>query len=281
MEPNFLSLQNQGVTHSGEHPFNANHHQTAATRPLHELFDQDQLLPSKHPLSSPVEDQKVESQVEPVKPSFWSWISSWWSKPTQEPQPLVPMPEGKVLHEKYLKQTQEIMSLMSESTIDEILGILHQAQLELEKENAIIAKKAVVNHEKAEQLKDKILEEVEEALKKDEKLAGYSKWISGGSFAVSLAGLTLLSGGALSPFTAGAQLVSVLSGTFGAYYQYRGNQDKAHYAELSHERQKHQSRMNEGTEWLTLIFERDSKIKERWIRAIKRQNSMMRIVLNK
>lgn len=288
---------------------------------LDQIFQQDRLKESNSasPIASP----------EPTQPSFWElFLSFFWKKPEVNKSAALPSPETEIkaaplkplsaipaidkpegtsftwtpsTDVKEAKQTvslswvKEGLSLMSSSTIEALMFIILRRQLESEKENAEAVEKTFTNQEKAQQLKEKILEEVKEALAKDEKVAGYFKTAQALTIAAGVVSAMAIAivfapagagigaaGTALIKY--GAATLTLINGfktALETYFQTKGSENKASFERARHASKIHEFRMEELHQHIMAVAETDSSFKEALLQETKRVNKMLRSMLQK
>lgn len=258
--------------------------------------------------------------VEKKNLSFWDKFSSYWWPPKSAPVPereeapkekpiyftpvleapplspseydeinnLPPLPK-KFSASLKMKESELIegLSLMSSKTLEEVMFIIMQGQIELEKENANTAEKTFIQYHEAKKLHDKVVEKVKETLKKDEKLAGYfntgkkialaSSFICAmASFGASIPVMAMIA----SYGPAAAAAAAALTGS-SAYFERQFKEDKAKHEELGHTSKRTDERLDEICNRLGSIAETDNAFKERLTQFIKKFNTMTLSVIKK
>ncbi len=304
------------------------HDPKPACQTLDQIFQQDRL---KEPLAS-----AAAAAAAPAKPSFWEYLLSCFSFPWKKleantnkgsglpgletgiqvpplkplnPIPEIEKPEGIPFtwtpsknvkesdQEVSLPWVKEGLNLTSSSTIEQVIFLILKSQLELEKEIAEMAETTFKHQEMALQLKEKILEQVKEALEKDEKVAGYFKTaerltiaagiLSTVAIAVIFAPPTLFGAGAAmisgfaTGFLKGSALVIGFKTALEAYFKQTANQNKASFQNVRHERMTHQVRMDEIHQHLISVSESNNSFRELWAKEIKRIDKIIRLILQK
>lgn len=272
-------------------------------------------------------DQKII--LEEKSPTFWDKFTSWLTQNELDPkvssmpatqaetvkkaEPISPIPVLEapekmpselqtatlppVISKKTSRQTfspnevMEAVSLMSQHTVDEVMAIVLKGQLELEKENAEVAENTLTKYQNIKKLKQKVLEEVRDAIAKDEKILSYCK--SAQNVALVASVVCSIVAGAVSfgiltapvfgliastgPIAA-AFLTGVSSGGK-AYSQRRLNEDKATHDTYSHQETMTDNRLEEARERLMGVAEADQVFKERLVQLLKRSAKMRQIIL--
>jgi hypothetical protein len=184
---------------------------------------------------------------------------------------------------------------MSDRTLEEVMFIIIKAQLELEKESAHVAEGTFSNYQDFRKLQDKILQDVKDALVKDQQVMNVLKNIQNAAFAASfVCGLVAatVSFGFVAPVgialtlttvvapTAAAGLTGLTTGSK-AFYQRRLNEDKAKHAEINHQDEYYAGLINDTRERIVSIAESDNSFKERLIQLLKRLQRMCKLVSEK
>ncbi len=319
---------------------------------LHQSFDQDFL---DNPF---VEMSPITVELESKTASFWSKIFSWWYQPevkaqaspisssdvdlleVDEVEPISPVPvldepdclpadleaaklpsSSKKTTRKEKQTYQEIMealSLMSERTIEQIMYIILQAQIELEKENANVAEGTFSHYQDFQKFQEKTLDKIKDALEKDERVSRKLRFAQTLTFAASvICGIAFaaVSCGALAPAgaaigaavgsisaaagvaaqtafigsvafvakfgpTTAAAAVGVTGGLTG-WSQKRLNEDKAEHEKFKHQDQYYNQRLDDSREQLMGIAESDSVFKERLINLFRRFQKMCNLIAEK
>lgn len=298
------------------------HSSKAILQTLDQVLKKDCLKECLAP--SPVE------KVEAAQPSLWQRLCSFiWKKPemnkshalpsleteitTPPIKPLDPVPEIEEPEEIQFTWTpsmeiqqseqpislpwvKEGLKLIAPSTIEEILFIVLKGQLELQKDIAEVGEASFKNQEKAQLLKEKILEEVKEALARDEKIAGYFKtakvltivagFVATLAIAVTFAPLSggALLGGCVAGLKYAATTLGLLDGfktALEAYFNSTANQNKASFAQARHEGTVHQFRMDEMHKHLMNVAETNNSFRQSLLKETRRVDRTLRLILQK
>ena len=194
----------------------------------------------------------------------------------------------------------EAASTLSQHTIEEIMCIVMKGQIELEKENALVAENTLEKYQHIKKLREGVLDEIKDALAKDEKFLQYCKNAQNvAALAAFFCGIATaaVSFGVLAPLGAGAafSVVSALA-TYGpvvtacfmgvttgskAYSQRRLNEDMAQHEQFNHQDKYTGDRIEDARERLMAAAEADQVFKERLILHAKRLSKMIQLVMKK
>jgi len=331
-------------------PFNAEgNEKNHSGAGLHQVFKDDCVGAKAKTSQAPFVEEKA--------PSFWIRIYAWFnnlgteeidplssSMPADalkqpEPVDLLPLldPPEKIpadlenallppaAKNKSSRQTLtssevvEAASLMSQRTIEEIMCIIMKGQIELEKENALVAESTFTKYQNIKKLREKVLEEIKDALIKDEQVLKKCKTVQNvalvASFICGIAAAAV-SFGALAPagaalgglvgalagatagnlasagfLFAGTQLATygpvVAAGLTGlatgakAYSKRRLNEDQGNHEQFSHQDKYTSDRIEDAQERLMTVADADQVFKESLIQIIKRLNKMTQLVMQK
>lgn len=294
--------------------------------------------------------------MEEKAPSFWSRISSWFNQVDPEAEssltsssktelkqaePVSLLPELDApdvmppeLERAFLpppakskssRQTlspaelSEAASLMSDRTIEEIVNIIMIGQIELEKENALVADNTFTKFQDIKKVREKVLDKIKDAMMKDEKILGHCKsaqnvalvasFVCGLAFGAYSLGLLAPVGGFVGALVgslagnlagniAGGGIIYVGStlATYGpvvtagltgvaagskAYSQRKFNVDKGEHEQFRHMDKYTNDRVEDIQGWLTGVMEADQVFKERLVQLLKRFSKMIQLVMQK
>lgn len=196
------------------------------------------------------------------------------------------------------EQFETALSLMSNRTIEQIMAIILKAQLVLEQENAEVAATTHDKYEAFKTMNQKLLEEIKDALVRDEKVAGYLKTSQNIALCASLicgmAAVAVTSnalpflenfggpGKAAASFiqglsTIGAAVSGLLTGVATgskAYFDSRKKEDDAKRTHYSHKDKTYADYLDDARERLMVTAEADQFFKERLINQAKRIRKM-------
>lgn len=186
----------------------------------------------------------------------------------------------------------ETIASLKDKTIDEIVAIVMQEQMELEKENALVAENTLSTYQKYKKLHENTLPKIKEALSKDEKVLAHCKTAQNvavvascicGALAATVTFGVFAPVGILATIAAygpvaAAALVGIGSGAR-AYSERRLDEDKADFMKFNHQDKLTLERMEEAKEHLQRISESDQAFKETFLKQIKSLNKMTRLVL--
>lgn len=269
--------------------------------------------------------------LEEKAPSFWSRISSWFNQVDPEAEssltsssktelkqaePVSLLPELDApdvmppeLERAFLpppakskssRQTlspaelSEAASLMSDRTIEEIVNIIMIGQIELEKENALVADNTFTKFQDIKKVREKVLEKIKDALMKDEKVLGWCKSAQNAALVASfVCGLFTVGAafGLAGPYgiiplissygsITAAGLTGLAAGSK-AYSQQKMNVDKGEHEQYNHLNKYTNDRIEDIQGWLTGVMEADQVFKERLVQLLKRFSKMIQLVMQK
>lgn len=305
-------------------PFDAEGNEyTPSGNTLHQLFQNDCVGQKKKNTPAVALEEKV--------PSFWSRFTSWFNQvdpgaessltsssktELKQAEPISLLPEldapdvmppelerailRPVTKSKSSRQTlsqaelSEAAALMSDRSIEEIVNIVMIGQIELEKENAIVAENTFTKFQDIKKVREKVLEKIKDVLLKDEKVLGYCKSAQNvalvASFVCGLATVGVAFGIA-GPFAilpllstygsiAAAGLTGLAAGSK-AYSQRKFNEDKGEHEQFNHLDKYTNDRIEDIQGWLNSVSETDQVFKERLIQMLKRFSKMIQLVMQK
>ncbi len=209
------------------------------------------------------------------------------------------------------QQLVEGLSLMSEHSIQRIIEIILKVQLELEKENALVAEESYSKFQQLKKIKEAMLQEIKDVLEKDERIAGYlgsaQKLAIAASVICGLAAASI-SFGLLTPAgtAIGALLGVAIANTFvatvtllgstgtavsagltglatgsKAYFDRRTKEDQAKHTISEHLDKHYSDLVDETRSHLEGIANMDGDFKERLIYLLKRFAKIGKLVLEK
>lgn len=188
-----------------------------------------------------------------------------------------------------LEQLGEATALMSDETISNIMQIILRAQFELENETAVTQESTFAHYRKLKDAQIKILQEVKDALVKDERVASYLGTAQNIAMAATFVCQVATATGWLNTLgpvattvilavTAGA--TALVSGTK-AFFNRRTDENKAQFSTISHHNQFLSQLNEESREHLVATAENDNAFKEKLIYLIRRLRKMNSIMLKK
>lgn len=281
-------------------------------------------------------DSLSAKQETPSSPSLWNRFSAWWNgssspvtaatplqeavKPLSATPPLEP-PTASLIQDKLppsptapkwkLTSIEEGIAQMSQHSIDAILFIISEAQLDLEKEHAKIAETTHTKYIAFQQAQQKILHEIKDVLLKDEKVLNYFKTAQNVTLAAAtIAGLAAAATamGVLVPATAlvgatcgaaaemifwnaatimattGSAAAAGMSGltTAGKLYA----ETSANARRAAHERHQHRDRYLDGClensrNRLGGIHENSTSFQDLWLQQLKRLDVLRKMILKR
>jgi hypothetical protein len=297
-----------------------------ATPTLQDVFAQDSM--EKKAKVNPV------LGLEASAPSFWSRLASWFSvadadvsTPTEAPKvvankPIELLPELEIpedyppeLEDAFLTpppqskrarkamtqhELDDIIALLSDKTIEEIMSIVVCSQMELDKENANVVQDTFQKYQNIRKLQDKVLEQIKDALEKDQNFLSKCQTAQSIAIAASfISGIAVVA--AASPLlavVAPAVIFSAIAGVaaYGpaaaatatglatasrAYSQRRLNEDQAKHDKYSHHDKSLSNRIDEACERLMTTAETDEAFKETMMKLLKRMSRMNQLVIQK
>jgi hypothetical protein len=182
------------------------------------------------------------------------------------------------------KQLSEGLLLMSKHTIEQIMMIICKAQIELERENAKIAEGSFSKYQEFKKLQEKVLEEIKDALVKDEKIVNIFNIAQIALLASFVCGLLAAAstGGLIAPLQAAATATfTALATASKAYFERQLNVDKAKHEQYNHQDKYFDDRIEDTRQQLIAIADTDSAFKERLINQLKRYRKMMQLLSEK
>jgi|GEM_PF-2794128 len=253
-------------------------------------FKETELVAPASPSSTPLMTSLETSTLEPIHPT--PTLEAPDSIPTDLEVARFSPPSPKIQKNRSsVTEIEEALALMSDQTIESIMFILAKAQIELEKENAHVAEGTFAKYVDFQKLQQKVLQEIKDALMKDERIAQKLKYthnvVAAATLLAGLAGAVIVFGispPAIVSYLANGPAIAVanaLSLSAKAYFQYRFNQDKAKHEEYNHRDKYYNDRLDDSRNRLIATAESDSAFKEHWIRFLKRSDKMRKIVLKK
>ncbi|CAF23835.1 hypothetical protein [Candidatus Protochlamydia amoebophila] len=188
------------------------------------------------------------------------------------------------------------LAQMESKTIDQVMAIVLKAQLELERDQAEISQNSFDQLQNLRKIQERTLEEIKEALKKDEKLAGYldtaQKIAIAATFICGVAAMVItlsfsmpiLTGAATAlaiPAKMGAFFTGLLT-AFSAggkgYINAKSNQTKGVLTSHKHDIELTKGWTDDYREKMGTIAETDAYFKEMLIKLIKSLERMRRNV---
>jgi hypothetical protein len=205
-------------------------------------------------------------------------------------------------NEKKLAEREllDALSLMSDRTIEQIMYIILQVQIELEKDNANIAEGSFTKYQDFKKLQEKSLQDIQEVLRRDEKVAGKLKTAQNIAIAASfICGLAaaavsfgvvpaaggLLIGavnilGSLGPVIA-TGVIAGMTKLSNLYFKKRLNEDNAQHVQFKYQDQYCDDRLEDSRNQLMAIAESDNVFKEQLIHLFKRFQKMCQLILER
>jgi hypothetical protein len=198
----------------------------------------------------------------------------------------------------------EVITLMSDQTIETIMFTIFKTQMEIEKENANVAEGTFSKYLDIQKLQQNALEEIKDALIKDQKVAQYLQKAQKIAGVASICAQLLAAAtgyGALNPLiaslgpTAGqfflyvAQNVAPIlaGGLYGsailtkAYHQSIENENQAKHENYSYQDRYYQGRVEDIRNCLLRTAEADTVVKEKWLRFLKRCDKIIHKILSR
>ena len=177
---------------------------------------------------------------------------------------------------------------MSQQTLDEIMCIIIKGQIELEKENALVAENTLDTYQKIKTLHEKVLDEIKDALMKDENFLKNCQWAKTAAFAVSGAVATFVTFGLFAPVgilgalaTYGPMAIAAITTGTKAYADQRLSEDEAQHEQYRNAEKSLSLRIEDTQETLMSAAEKDQLFKERLVQFVKRLSKMNQLVMQK
>lgn len=293
---------------------------------LHQVFNKDTLnTASADFLACAVETEVLTT------PSFWNKLLSWWKKSEKTSTPQIsPSSFAEKLEVDSLKPLSSVPTLeipdhipedlqgvklpliskkgptksgltpseigeglvrMSQHSLDSILFIIFQAQLEWEKEHANTAEKTFSKYVDFQKLQERILQDIKDVLVKDEQTAKHFKTAQNITLGASLiSGLIAAAAqyGFLKNHPLAVTVSSIITASFTGltmaaktYFQRRMNEHQAEHEGYEHRNQYYGSLITDARERLMTIAEADNAFKERWAQHLRRLSKMQKIAFKK
>lgn len=287
----------------------------AQGRAIHQLFSKDVL----------VQDLSQTSVEEMTSPSFWSKITPWWIPETrpsaidkskavseieiQKAEPICSVPgldkptlpgeaslEGVVpsfapqtIKKQEFKLSEddllEIVSNLEQKTVDEVMAIVLKAQLEIERDGAALSQDSFTRLQTMRKIQEQMLEEIKEALAKDQKIAGYLDKAQTiaivGAFICGVASIAITAGLSTPAVIAAAKfggfftaaVTAVTAGGKG-YNTVRTNEDKASQTNYKHGLQKINESADDHRDEMVKFAENNGHFQDELIKLLKRLKKM-------
>ena len=196
-----------------------------------------------------------------------------------------------------LKQAAEVIASMSDYTMDQIISIIMKAQLELEKEGAITVQSGFLKLQDLKKIHARTIEEVKDALAKDENIhSGFKKasniaQIASGVFGFISMGLVIAATGgfavpaalayAATVGTMSAATLAVVAHGGKSYAETSLNQNKGKLAELSHERKKNNDSLAGHADVIEQIADAQSGYEQVLLDRLKSRQNVTQQILSK
>ncbi|CUI16392.1 putative membrane protein [Candidatus Protochlamydia naegleriophila] len=282
---------------------------------IHQLFSKDVFI----------QDLSQASLEETTSPSFWSKINPWWipeiqankietSKTVsdmeiQKAEPISSVPgldkptlpgeaslEGVVpqfapqsIKKQEVKLSEkdllEVVSNLEQRTVDEVMAIVIKAQLEIERDGAALSQDSFTRLQNMRKIQEQMLEDVKEALAKDQRLAGYldkAQMVAiAGAALCGLASIAITAGMSTPAVIAAAKfsgfftaaITAITAGGKG-YNNVRTNEDKASQTTYKHELQKTNESADDHRDEMVKFAESNGHFQDELIRLLKRLKKM-------
>lgn len=198
------------------------------------------------------------------------------------------------------RELLDALSQMSDRTIEQIMYIILQVQIELEKDNANSAEGSFAKYRDFKKLQEKALQDIQKVLREDEKTAG--RWKTAQNIAIAASFVCGLAAAAVSfgvvP-AAGGLLIGAVNvlGSFGPVvatgiiagltkfcnlsFKKRLNKDNAEHVQFKYQDQYCDDRLEDSRNQLTAIAESDNVFKEQLIHLFKRFQKMCQLILER
>lgn len=282
---------------------------------IHQLFSKDLFI----------QDLSQASVEETMSPSFWNKINPWWIPETQskgiatsktvsdmeiqkaEPirsvpeldkptlpgeaslegvvPPFTPQAVKKQEVELSEKALLEVVSNLEQRTVDQVMAIVLKAQLEIERDGAALSQDSFSRLQEMRKIQEKMLEEVKEALAKDQRIAGYldkAQFVAIASAAFcGLATVAMTAGMSIPAVIAAAKFSGFFSAAVTAitaggkgYNNVRMNEDKASQTTYKHQLQKTNEIADDHRDEMIKFAESNGHFQDELIALLKRLKKM-------
>ena len=185
-----------------------------------------------------------------------------------------------------LNEFENHLSSISGETIESIMFIIFQTQIELEKEHAKVAESTYSKFLNFQKLQQQMLSEIKDVLVNDQTIAKNFEVTHNIATFIAGAASIAIAFGFLNPFlsflsTAAVATLTASTGGAKAYFQRQMTDNKASREKHTYKDDYYNNRLEDSRHRLITTAESDTAFKERWIKFLRRTDDMRKIILKK